>query len=621
MNRLNTLKSSIGSTAGIAVFFLGFFWMGPIGCSSVRSDFDRGVQQNLRDRKPDVSLISVGDGVRLSEALEKNLRQDRPNDARLKLLKFIAHGQALRGSKKRALAYDQCQKKFKQADECIFLKPSWSDDWFVDDSSTDADDDGGDDTEVALQISERKHHQKKLSRYQRRRALSQLVKNLKSSSLDHVKNQREGDYYRALKKFGSWTPALETLAQKLIDRKECTDPELYSYLGLKAEEFFPNDDLLKTTIALYSKADECGESQNLNNRYVQNSRFRKGLLSILQDDCSGAQEVFGRLAKTGAGDYSTRALYWKAYCSRNASKKDQFLANFDELFKSSPLGFHTLSINHGDSILVENLSKPVDPIVHTRTEVDDQYNVWLSTIEDFDRMKNEMAVRRLLTPVRTSPEYLDTLEPGVRLYLSTFAYRSHDTISLFRILDSVFRTQSEYVVDSTLKLFYPMKYFDLIMANVKTVHPFLITALIRQESAFQENARSRVGAMGLMQLMPRTARLVDRKVKRWQLYKPEVNLRVGIKVFEKMVDRYQGDVELALAAYNAGPDVVDRWVKRYSLKNRILFLDLIPYAETRDYVTLIGRNYYWYSKIYADRLKSEGIAQITPSEFQSLKSQ
>lgn len=617
MNGLNTLKSSIK----LATLTVGLSF-GLASCSSVKNDFDDGVQQGLRQRKPDVSRIAVGDGVRLSEAIDKNLRQDQPNEARTKLLKFILQAQSARSAKVRAQAYDDCQSKFNQAPECVFLKASWSENWFVDDSSTD---DSTDDTEIALKITDRKNsaHQRKLSRRERTQALTHLVKNLKNGSIEKVPNQREGDYYRAFKKFSSWSPDLEQLTKKLVEQKECADVELYNYLGLKAEEYFPNPELLKSATALYTKADSCAQENNLsNNKYVQNSRFRLGLLALLQNDCKEAQDVFGRLAKMGAGDYATRALYWKAYCSRNDAKKDQFLASFDELFKTNPLGFHTLSLNHGDSILIENLSKPVDPIVRTRTTLDEQYNTWLSVIEDFDRMKEMNGVRRLLAPVRKSPEYLATLEPGVRLYLSTFAYRSHDMISLFRILDSVFRTQSEYVVDSTLKLFYPMKHFDSIMSKVKHVHPFLITALIRQESAFQEEAHSRVGAVGLMQLMPRTARLMDRSVRRNQLLKPETNLRLGIRFFENLVERYQGDVELALAAYNAGPEVVDRWVKRYSMKNRLLFLDLIPYAETRNYVTLIGRNYYWYSKIYADQLKSDnGIAQITPNEFQSLKSQ
>jgi soluble lytic murein transglycosylase len=125
-----------------------------------------------------------------------------------------------------------------------------------------------------------------------------------------------------------------------------------------------------------------------------------------------------------------------------------------------------------------------------------------------------------------------------------------------------------------------------------------------------------------MQLMPATAHLLDHKVHKKNLYNAETNVRLGVKYFEALVDRYNGDVELALAAYNAGAEVVDRWQKRYTVSNRLLFLDLIPFAETRNYVTLIGRNYYWYSKIYNDELKgARGIAQSSPVEFRALKSQ
>ncbi len=323
----------------------------------------------------------------------------------------------------------------------------------------------------------------------------------------------------------------------------------------------------------------------------------------------------------GANDFSTRALYWSAYCSKADSKQKEYLATFDQLFKMNPLGFHTMSMTSGSSLLIGNLKQPVDPVLKLRTsgDRDPQYNAWIETIEDSDAMGNTQGVRKLLSPVRLSPEYLVALDPGVRLYLSTFAYRAKDSISLFRILDSVFRTQSEYVVDSTLRLFYPLKYLQSISEKVTRVNPFLITALIRQESAFQEEAHSRVGAVGLMQLMPRTAKLMDRSMTRKKLYTPEANLKVGIRYFESLVDRFGGDVELALAGYNAGPEAVDRWKKRYPMNNRLLFLDLIPYSETRNYVTLIGRNYYWYSKIYANDAKTIMATSMSyPVEFRSL---
>jgi hypothetical protein len=582
-----------------------------LSCSSTKQAFDQGIQP----RKADFTLVSSGSGPLLSEAIKKNLSKREMSPNRKSLLQFIS-------KKSGSSSYEECLTKFKNAPECIFMKPDWNQNFFIDEvSDVEENKDAvkDDKEEIALRVAAKKSKKPK----QKRKNVAEVVQNLRKGIIAPLPNHREGDYYRALKTFPQWTPELDAIATKLQDEEACAEMELYNYLGLKAEEYFPDERMLKISMNLYRKADECAQKDGKNqpNRYVQNSRFRLGLLSIMKDDCSEAQKVFNRLSKMGANDFSTRALYWSAHCSRVDSKKEEFLATYDQLFKLNPLGFHTLSMNSGSSLLIGNLNQPVDPVLRMRTTVDSQYNAWIEAIEDLDALGNLKGVQKLLSPVRLSPEYLGALEPDVRLYLSTFAYRAKDTFSLFRILDSVFRTQSEYVVDSTLKLFYPLKYLQSISEKVSRVNPFLITALIRQESAFQEGASSRVGAVGLMQIMPRTARLMDRSVNRKKLFNTETNLRIGIRYFENLLDRFQGDVELALAGYNAGPEAVDRWKKRYPMTNRLLFLDLIPYSETRNYVTLIGRNYYWYSKIYANDAKALAANSMSfLVEFRSLNS-
>ena len=99
-------------------------------------------------------------------------------------------------------------------------------------------------------------------------------------------------------------------------------------------------------------------------------------------------------------------------------------------------------------------------------------------------------------------------------------------------------------------------------AVANRIDPKIAFGLVRTESGFQNSATSRVGAIGLTQLMPATARWMQRGVTRSDLRNPEVNLRIGFRYLRELLDKYEGDTELALTAYNRGPGTVDRVLKR-----------------------------------------------------------
>jgi len=129
-----------------------------------------------------------------------------------------------------------------------------------------------------------------------------------------------------------------------------------------------------------------------------------------------------------------------------------------------------------------------------------------------------------------------------------------------------------------------------------------IYAVMRQESAFMRDARSHVGAMGLMQLMPATARSVARKLKqkppsKTAILKVQNNIKLGSNYLKQLLDRHDNSPVLATAAYNAGPHRVDKWIPNQTLPADV-WVDLVPYKETRRYV----RRVLSYMVIYDKRL-------------------
>jgi soluble lytic murein transglycosylase len=154
------------------------------------------------------------------------------------------------------------------------------------------------------------------------------------------------------------------------------------------------------------------------------------------------------------------------------------------------------------------------------------------------------------------------------------------------------------------KLAYPLAYGDIIRAeaSARKVEPSLAAALIHQESSFNPRATSRAGAMGLMQVLPNVGASIARargirSFERVLLYQPDINVRLGMAHLATMLAQYPR-IEYALAAYNAGGSPVRRWRTKRGTDDPELFIERIPYEETRDYVRILLRNQATYRTLY-----------------------
>jgi soluble lytic murein transglycosylase len=137
----------------------------------------------------------------------------------------------------------------------------------------------------------------------------------------------------------------------------------------------------------------------------------------------------------------------------------------------------------------------------------------------------------------------------------------------------------------------PLRHEDIIrqQAQEKGLDPALIAAVIYTESHFRDGQTSAAGAQGLMQITPATARYIARKSGGTafvvdDLATPQVNISYGAYYLRYLLRRYGGNLDFALAAYNAGEGNVDRWISAARAQERALTVTAIPYSETRAYV-------------------------------------
>jgi soluble lytic murein transglycosylase len=150
------------------------------------------------------------------------------------------------------------------------------------------------------------------------------------------------------------------------------------------------------------------------------------------------------------------------------------------------------------------------------------------------------------------------------------------------------------------QVLYPRRYLHSIRkeAGLHGLDPALVLAVMRQESRFVAKARSRAGARGLMQIMPKTGRRLmgSRKFRADTLYHPNTSIHYGTKFLARLVDQFDGSLVRALGAYNAGPQRMNGWLKSpRSRRDDDFLVEDINIAETRDYIKKVLEGYYIYS--------------------------
>lgn len=313
-----------------------------------------------------------------------------------------------------------------------------------------------------------------------------------------------------------------------------------------------------------------------------------------------------------------RLKFWIAYTNEELKETSDAVALYEDIVVNHPLSYYGIMSTKKLQVL-----KPDSPIVtyynQNALNPSAPANIDLNTLEEdhisslvrlkawakidsarmlkieLKRLNNHSMPAML---VKTSSDKQLGLKSDFHLLNAKIIQHSENHLATFRYLYEVLDRKEVIFSRQLLEILYPRPFLDTLTKTLKkdSLDPIIVLSLIRQESVFNPLALSPVGARGLMQLMPRTARRFKSSVRDRHLTNPQVNIDLGTKYFKNLLKRYDGNLVFVLSAYNAGESRVERWKGQYFdseatiLKN----IEAIPFLETRNYVKLIFRNIFFY---------------------------
>lgn len=328
------------------------------------------------------------------------------------------------------------------------------------------------------------------------------------------------------------------------------------------------------------------------------SAMRIGHIHVSRGDHAAAAAAFETyLERVDDGRYEDEALYWAARSRMALNERTEALSLLGKVRERSPVTYYAVQTADllGEPFEVPTADyrpSPVPPWVTTGID-----QLALLREAGFSRTEDALAAR-YVDRARPNPTVLLHLAGGFHLL-----DRNWEAIQLGWSVRNAGRAWDRLL----LEVIYPFPYRDMVTREAEEtgVDPFLMAALIRQESAFRADARSSANARGLMQVLPVTGQSLARRIgpsdfDSAKLYVPDVNLHLGAAYLREMLGRYDNDLPLVLSAYNAGPTRANRWRNFPEVSDPVRFAERIPFRETRGYVKSITRNYRMYTFLYAE---------------------
>jgi soluble lytic murein transglycosylase-like protein len=360
-------------------------------------------------------------------------------------------------------------------------------------------------------------------------------------------------------------------------------------IAASLEDRLPNSVSFEEIGRLYEKGAQC-ESENFAEKELLFTRA--GLMYFAADNLPLALEAFSKATELN-GVFIGRALYWLYRTQTKLGNAAKATEALDKLQLKYPFSFHSLVAMTAAGRDPGELLMRKGAASTKRSKQDSAANLLLEQVETLHRLGLDGSASQVLNWAVAMSK--GSVEPEVLLYMAELKKEQGDYKSKITILSDILYHNPDLISRQTMELYFPKVLFPIFEKQSSNIDPYFLLAVARRESAFDPKALSPAKARGLLQILPTTGR---RLKKRPDLFDPDTNVAVGAKYIQELMKRTDGHVHFALAAYNAGPGKVQTWVRTYPTHDPILFTDLIPFRETREYVGSVLRNYYWYRRIH-----------------------
>jgi len=392
------------------------------------------------------------------------------------------------------------------------------------------------------------------------------------------------------------------LLARLEERTNETDKALARFLVLASERGSLAGDALLGGAFIHKHAGRFAEAALLFERLIREfptcgqaalAGWELAWARYLSGDLTNAQTSFISLTKNPV--YRERSLYWLARISQRQNRPQEAEQFYATLLKEYPFGFYAVwhRQQSGKPAQLEpvpaDLPEPPPPPGSERAQALIELGILEEARIEIAALKNQLNQAQM---------------PGLAR-IQQLAGDYHGSILTFH------QNRPATWERSTLpfwRLGYPRHYAELISrySASQKLSEALVLSLTKAESSFRADVKSQAGAIGLMQLMPATARMTagyrDKKPYNplW-LTDPDYNIRLGTRHLRSLLDQYQQETVFALAAYNAGSGALSRWRNGFGHLEMDEFIENIPYQETRDYVKKIVASIAIYQALYKIR--------------------